>query len=127
MIATAKAASPPEIAPSAPMQHWYAQAAMIVLTHAIRCHLPGDRTQDALASESQLRHLLTIHVESRDSLDWNVEADRDRLDSDPLMQAELSRREADLSLLAMGRSRAETIRHMRERAEQEPVIEAGDI
>ena len=127
MIATAKAALPPEKAPSAPMQHWYAQAAMIALTHAIRCHLPGDRTQDALATESQLRHLLTIHVESRDNLDWNVQADRDRLDSDPLMQAELSRREADLSVLAMGGSRAETIRHMRERAEQESVIEAGDI
>jgi len=127
MIATAKAALPPDIAPGAPMLHWYAQAAMIALTHAIRCHLPGDRTQDALASESQLRHLLTIHVESRDNLDWNVEADRDRLDSDPLMQAELARREADLSLLARGGNQAETVRHMRERAEQEPVIEARDI
>jgi uncharacterized protein YjaG (DUF416 family) len=127
MIAMTDAALPPHIAPSAPMMHWYAEAAMIALAHALRCQLPGDRTRDALASGSQLRHLLTIHIETRDKLDYNIDADRERLDNDPLMQAELSRQQADLSLLVGGLRQAETIRHLRERAEREPVIEARDL
>jgi uncharacterized protein YjaG (DUF416 family) len=113
---------PPGEAAGMVICHYYAADAMAALIYAAECQ-QRDPVQEAVWAARQPFEVVTNYVEDRDGLNYNVEADRLRLDHDPEVQEELQREEADLRVLEGNESREAKVKGVREVAERSPVFD----
>jgi hypothetical protein len=121
LLERAEGLVPPGEAVGVVIWHWYAADAMAALIYAIKCQ-QRDLTQEAVWAARQAIESASRFVEIRDGRDAKTPDDMRRLDSDPVVQAELGRQAADLDVLVGSDRREAKIMRVREAAERSPVI-----
>lgn len=112
---------PPGDAVGVAIWHWYAADAMAALIYAVQCQ-QRDLTQEAVWAARQAIESVTRFVEIRDGRDARSPEDMLRIDSDPIVQTELQRQEADLEVLEGSDGRESKVKRIREAAERSPAI-----